>query len=108
VRDSSSGFTGKSRAAFRAEAHHLNPLVHIGQQGITPAVIQSINDALRTKELVKIQVSKAAEVTVKEAAPQLSQQLNAEVIQVIGRTLTLYRHNPAIVRREGDVPPWKR
>ena len=48
------------------------------------------------------------EIAVKEAAPQLAQRLKAEVIQVIGRTLTLYRHNPAIVRREGDAPPWKR
>jgi RNA-binding protein len=93
---------------FRAEAHHLDPVVHIGQQGITPAVIQSVDDALRTKELIKIQVSKTADVTVKEAAPQLAQRLKAEVIQVIGRTLTLYRHNPAIVRKDGDTPPWKR
>jgi RNA-binding protein len=53
-------------------------------------------------------VSKTSDVTVKEAAPRLAEQLKAEVIQVIGRTLTLYRHNPAIVRRDVDVPPWKR
>jgi RNA-binding protein len=57
---------------------------------------------------VKIQVARTADVTVKEAAPRLAQQLGAEVIQVIGRTVTLYRHNPAIVRRDGDVAPWKR
>ena len=101
-------FTGKARAALRAEAHHLNALVHVGQQGITPAVLQSLKDALRTKELVKIQVARASDVTAKEAAPRLAQQAGAEVIQVIGRTLTLYRHNPDIVRREGDLPPWKR
>ena len=101
-------FTGKTRAAFRAEAHHLDPVVHIGQQGITPAVLASIDNALRTKELIKIQIAKTADVTVKEAAPQLAQQLGAEVIQVIGRTLTLYRHNPSIVRKDGDLPPWKR
>lgn len=101
-------FTGKERAALRAEAHHLDPLVHIGQQGITPAVRQSANDALRTKELVKMQVGKTADVTAKEEAAQLAAQLRAEVVQVIGRTFTLYRHNPEIVRREGDLPPWKR
>jgi RNA-binding protein len=101
-------FTGKERAAFRAEAHHLDPIVHIGQHGITPAVLQSVKDAIRTKELIKIQVAKTSDVSAKEAAPQLAQQLRAEVIQVIGRTLTLYKHNPEIVRREGDVPPWKR
>ena len=100
--------TGKERAALRAEAHHLDALVHIGQRGITPAVVQSLKSVLRTKELVKIQVARTSEVTAREAAPQLAQRLGAEVIQVIGRTLTLYRHNPEIVRRDGDQPPWKR
>ena len=101
-------FTGKERAALRAEAHHLDPLVHIGHQGITPAVVQSLDDTLRTRELVKIQTGKTSDVTAKQAAEQLAAQLKAEVIQVIGRTATLYRHNPAIVRREGDLPPWKK
>lgn len=99
--------TGKTRAALRAEAHHLNPLLHIGQHGVTVAVSQSLDDALRTKELVKIQTSRTCEVTVKEAAEQLAAQLNAEIVQVIGRTATLYRHNPAIVRRPEDPAPWK-
>lgn len=83
--------TGKGRAALRAEAHHLNPIVHIGQQGITPAVTQSLNDALRTRQLVKIQIGKNADVSAKEAATLLAARLNAEVIQVIGRTVSLYR-----------------
>ncbi|HKS07871.1 MAG TPA: YhbY family RNA-binding protein [Gemmatimonadaceae bacterium] len=101
-------FTGKARAVLRAEAHHLKPLVHIGHHGITPPVTQTVDDALRTHELVKIQTGKTSDVTAKQAVEQLAAQLNAEVIQVIGRTATLYRHNPAIVRRAGDVPPWKR
>jgi RNA-binding protein len=83
--------TGKGRAALRAEAHHLNPVVHIGHHGITPAVTQSVDDALRTKQLVKIQIGKNADVSAKEAAALLAAQLRAEVIQVIGRTLSLYR-----------------
>ena len=52
---------------------------------------QTIDDALRTRELVKIQFTKNADVTVKEAANQLAAALSAEVVQVIGRTATLYR-----------------
>ena len=55
--------------------------------------------------LVKCQVSKAGELSAKEAANALSQRLNAEVIQVIGRTFTLYRENPELER--GDLPPWR-
>jgi RNA-binding protein len=94
-RDESAGprppLTGKGRAALRAEAHHLDPVVHIGQHGITDAVTQSLDDALRAKQLVKIQVGKNADVSVKDVAPMLAQRLKAEVIQVIGRTATLYR-----------------
>src|SRR5262249_38483546 len=96
------------RAGFRAEAHHLDPIVHVGHEGMTPAVMRSLNDALRTKELVKISVAKTAPERAKELAPQLASGAKAEVIQVIGRTLTLYRHNPELPRREGDVPPWRK
>ena len=42
--------TGKERAALRAEAHHLTPLVHVGHQGLTPTVFQALDDALRAVE----------------------------------------------------------
>jgi RNA-binding protein len=53
---------GSDRAALRAEAHHLDPTVHVGQHGITPAVIGSLDDALRTHELVKVKLGKGAEL----------------------------------------------
>lgn len=86
--------TGKERAALRAQAHHLDPVVHIGQHGVTAAVERSLDDALRARELVKLQVTRGADVTAREAASQLAGALGAEVIQVIGRTLTLYRRKP--------------
>jgi RNA-binding protein len=98
---------GKDRAALRAEAHHLSATVHVGHQGLTPSLIGSLDDALRTHELVKIQVSKNLELSAKDAARELSEATTAEVIQVIGRTLTLYRHNPEL-ERKGDEKPWKR
>lgn len=96
---------GKDRAALRAEAHHLDVKVHIGHQGATPALITSVGDVLRTHELVKVQTAKAGELSAKDAAQQLSEALGAEVIQVIGRTCTLYRENPDLKR--GDTPPWR-
>ncbi len=96
---------GKDRAALRAEAHHLDVKVHVGHQGATPALISSLDDVLRTHELVKVQTAKAGELTAKEAAQQLSETLGAEVIQVIGRTFTLFRENPEL--KHGDSPPWR-
>jgi len=100
--------TGKERAALRAEAHHLSPMVHVGHQGLTPTLFQALDDALRTHELVKVQLGRTVEVPVKDAANALATEAAAEVIQVIGRTATLYRRNPEIKGKAGDLPPWRR
>ena len=83
--------SSKARAALRAEAHRLPVAVHVGHHGITDAVRQSLDDALRTRELVKLQFSRNDDVRVKDAANDLARAVNAEVVQVIGRTATLYR-----------------
>jgi RNA-binding protein len=97
---------GKERASLRAEAHHLSPTVHVGHQGITDAVIQALDDALRSRELVKIDVSKNADASTKEAATLLAEATRAEVIQVIGRKVTLFRENPDLEWKD-NVPPWR-
>jgi RNA-binding protein len=83
--------SSKERAALRAEANHLAPTVHVGQHGLTDALRQSLDDAFRTRELVKIQFTKNADVKGKSAANDLAAAVGAEVVQVIGRTATMYR-----------------
>ena len=101
--------TGKERAALRAEAHHLSPEVHVGHQGVSPSLVQSLDDALRTRELVKIQVGRNADVSAREAAEALAGATGADVVQVIGKTATLFRENPDLSwRKKGDPPPWRR
>ena len=82
---------GKDRATLRSAAHHLDPIVHVGQGGLTKAVIASLDDALRTHELVKIQLGKRLDIPAKDAAAHLAAATDAEVIQVIGHTCTVYR-----------------
>lgn len=98
--------TSKERAALRAEAHRLSASVHVGHHGITDAVRQTLDDALRTHELVKIQFSKNADPSAKEAANDLAASVSADVVQVIGKTATLFRENPELERKDG-VPPWR-
>ncbi len=99
--------TGKERAELRAECNRLNPTMHIGHQGITGPVLGALVYSLLTLELVKIQLNKSVEVSAKSAANDLAKRVKAEVIQVIGRTTTLYRHNPELKRKKGDAPPWR-
>jgi RNA-binding protein len=94
--------TSKQRAELRAEAHHLHATVHIGHHGLTPAVVQSLDDALRARELVKVQLVRQADLKPRDAAQELAAAVSAEVVQVIGRTATLYRKNPELERRAGQ------
>lgn len=98
---------GKDRAELRAEAHHLRPTVHVGHHGITATLLQSLDDALEARELVKIQIERNAPLTVKEAANELAQQVKAEVIQVIGRKTTLYRFNQHLHKKPDSPPAWR-
>ena len=98
--------SSKERAALRGEAHHLPASVHVGQHGLTDALRTSLDDALRTRELVKIQFGKNANVDVKDAANELARAMGADVVQVIGKTATVYRENPEL-ERKGGVPPWR-
>jgi RNA-binding protein len=99
--------SAKERAELRAEAHHLSAGVHVGHQGITPTLVQALDDALRTRELVKVQLSKKAEETPKALANRLANEVGADVVQVIGRTATFYRENPEMERKPGAGPPWR-
>ena len=99
---------GSERAELRAEAHHLTATVHVGQHGLSPTLITSLDDALRTHELVKVKLGKAADLKPKDTAGQLAAATKSEVIQVIGRTATFYRENPDIKKKKGELPPWLR
>ncbi|MCX5754825.1 MAG: YhbY family RNA-binding protein [Gemmatimonadetes bacterium] len=98
--------TGKERAALRGEANRVSATVHVGHQGANDSAVKSLDDVLRTHELVKVALSKNVEVNPKELARQLATATRSEVIQVIGRTATFYRHNPEIKHKHG-VPPWR-
>ena len=92
---------------MRGEAHHLSASVHVGQQGLSETLRQSLDDDLRTHELVKIQFGKNADIDVKDAANALASALGADVVQVIGRTATLYRENPDLPKK-ADRKAWQR
>ena len=99
--------SSKERASLRAEAHHLTAIVHIGHHGLTDALRQTLDDALRTHELVKVALTKSTDLSAKDAARQLAEELGADVVQTIGRTCTLYRENPDLERKKGAPPPWR-
>jgi putative YhbY family RNA-binding protein len=86
--------TPAERKAHRAQAHHLDPVVMIGGDGLTPAVRRETDAALTAHGLIKIRVL-AGEREAREALlQQLAEDLNAAPVQHIGRLLVLWRPQP--------------
>jgi RNA-binding protein len=87
--------TSKQRAKLRGEAHPLKPLVHVGKEGVTTAVIRSVEQALSGRELLKVRVLEAAPEQARDVAHAIAGRVDdCTVLQVLGRTATLYRPLP--------------
>lgn len=81
------------RKRFKALAHSLKPVIMIGHAGLTAAVMQEIEIALDSHELIKIRIR--AEREDRDAiSEQILKETRAELIQKIGQITTLYRMNP--------------
>lgn len=83
--------TGAERAALRKNANTLTPIFQIGKGDIGENLIAAVDSALEKRELIKLAVLEAANLTAKEAAGILAEATHAEIIQCIGRKLVLYR-----------------
>jgi putative YhbY family RNA-binding protein len=94
--------TPAQRKAHRAEAHHLDPVVMIGNDGLTPAVTKETDAALNAHGLIKLRVLGDDRAAREAMLQQLSDELNAAPIQHIGKLLVLWRPKPAKERAEDE------
>ena len=83
--------TGKQRAYLRGLANTMEPIVHVGKDGVTENVIRQTDAALEARELLKGTVLQNSPVTAREAADELCEQTGAEPVQCIGNRFVLYR-----------------
>ena len=84
--------TTKQRAALRSMGAVMEPVLHIGKEGITPTVIKQGWDALEARELIKVQVQRNAPYgQTREACDELCEKVHAEPVQVIGNRFVIYR-----------------
>ncbi len=86
--------TTAERRAYRADAHHLDPVVMIGGDGLTPNVIKEADSALKAHGLIKVRVLGDDRAAREEIYHQLCDQLSAAPIQHIGKLLVLWRPIP--------------
>ncbi len=86
--------SGKAIRKLRALGHHLAPVVQIGKEGITDAVVAATREALRAHELVKVKLGGEAPIERTEAGAELAARAGALLAQTLGRTLLLYKRHP--------------
>ena len=86
--------TPSERKEQRALAHHLDPVVFIGGDGLTPAVAREVEQALDAHGLIKVRVFSDDRLARDAMLAQISDQLNAAPIQHIGKLLVLWRPMP--------------
>ncbi|MGE7919540.1 ribosome assembly RNA-binding protein YhbY [Viridibacillus sp. NPDC093762] len=85
--------TGKQKRFLRAEAHHLNPIFQVGKGGVNDALIKHIKEAIEVRELLKVRILDNCEEDKHEVAEALAKGARAELVQLIGLTVVLYKES---------------
>lgn len=82
--------TSKQRKYLKGLAHHLKPCVQVGDKGVSSAVIAKVSAELENHELIKVKLGEAP-LKAKDAGPILAEHTAAALVQVIGKTVVLYK-----------------
>ncbi|MBP1968732.1 RNA-binding protein [Virgibacillus natechei] len=85
--------TGKQKRFLRSEANQLKPIFQVGKDGVNENMIQQIKEALEKRELMKVNVLQNSLEDKDTVAEQLAEGTNAEVAQVIGNIIVLYKES---------------
>ncbi|KQL48920.1 MULTISPECIES: ribosome assembly RNA-binding protein YhbY [Brevibacillus] len=85
--------TGKQKRFLRAEAHHLTPIFQVGKGGVNENMITQIKEALEVRELIKVAILQNNNDDKHEVAEDLAAGAGAELVQLIGHTVVLYKES---------------
>jgi len=83
----------KQRKLLKAQAHHLKPVIRIGQHGVSEGVIAETHLALDTHELIKVQIQQGERADRQTAIETLCQKTTSELVHSIGKVFILYRQS---------------
>ena len=96
--------TTKQRAFLKGLAMNIDPIYNIGKASITPEFTEGIIEAIEVRELIKISVLKNCADDPKELAQILADRTGAEVVQVIGKKIVLYKPAKDKDKRKIELP----
>lgn len=82
---------GKQRRQLRALGHHLDVVVQVGANGVTPGVVKAVAQALLDHELVKVKIADDDRESRAAAIETLAAETDSEVAQTLGKTVLLFK-----------------
>jgi RNA-binding protein len=85
--------TGKQKRFLRSKAHHIHPIFQVGKGGVNENMVKQVEEALEARELIKVSVLQNCEDDKNTVAEELSGGTKAELVQVIGSTIVLYKES---------------
>jgi RNA-binding protein len=85
--------SGKQKRFLRSEAHHLTPIFQVGKGGVNENLVKQIGEALEVRELIKVSILDSCGEDKHEVAEALSTGAQAQLVQLIGRTVVLYKES---------------
>jgi RNA-binding protein len=85
--------TGKQKRFLRSKAHHLDPIFQVGKGGVNDNMIKQVSEALEARELMKISILQNCDEDRDTVAKQLVNGTKAQLVQVIGNTIVLYKES---------------
>ncbi|WP_127532244.1 ribosome assembly RNA-binding protein YhbY [Paenibacillus kobensis] len=85
--------TGKQKRHLRSLAHHLNPIFQVGKGGTNEHIMKHIEEAIETRELIKVSVLNNCVEDPKQIGQELAEGSGCELVQVIGKTIVLYKES---------------
>lgn len=95
--------TSKQRAYLRSLASQIDTIFQIGKGGISEEMCKQISNALDARELIKLRVLDNAEYMPREAAEEIAEAVDAEVVTVIGTKFVLFRVSSKEKNRKIDL-----
>lgn len=85
--------SGKQKRYLRKKAHQIKPIFQVGKAGVNGELVYQIGEALEARELIKVSVLQNCPEDKTEAAETIANEANADVVQVIGSTIILYKES---------------
>lgn len=85
--------TGKQKRYLRSLAVNEKAIFQIGKDGLSINLFNSINEALKARELIKISILKTCEDDPKDIANIICEKTDSQLVQIIGKTIVIYRRN---------------